>query len=120
MAFLEVQSIPDTLVTCWRQRTPLTEELPKVSLGGGCIAGDVEAWTDFSSAYMRTLAEFDAAGRFAGKDQLVFVYMLLTHAVAKPYRLVAATWFGNGGDPWMSFPVILGRRAAAHVDTRFV
>lgn len=120
MAFLEVRPIPESLVRCWQQSLPLSSGLPSVSLGGGCIAGDVAAWTDFSSAYVRMVAEFDAAGRFAGKDQLVFVYMLLTRAIAKPYRLIAATGFGNGGDPWMCFPVILGGKAPARLDGRFV
>jgi hypothetical protein len=120
IAFLEVDPIPDVFAEAWKQRAPLPEAIPRVTLGGGCIAGNKAAWADFSEVYVRTLQKFDKRNIFAGKDQIVYVYMLLMHAVAKPYTLVLAKGFGHGGDRWMSFPVMLGGRAQLLIDGRFV
>jgi hypothetical protein len=120
MAFLEVNPIPDVFGEAWKQHAPLPKALPNVTLGAGCIVGNKAAWTEFSAAYVRIVREFDATNRFAGKEQDMFTTMLLTRAISKPYQLVIAKGFGNGGDRWMSFPVMLGGRAQIMLDTRFV
>jgi len=120
MAFLEVDPIPDVFVEAWKQHKPLPESIPKVTLGGGCIVGNKAAWSEFSEGYVRTVHEFDQKNMFAGKDQIVYVYMLLMHVLAQPYILPAAVGFGDGGDRWMSFPVILAGRAHLLIDGRFV
>lgn len=125
MVFLEVKRIPDPFIAAWKQHRSITS-IPSITLGGGCIAGDVAAWSDFSAAYKRTVAELDVQRQFAGKDQGVFFRMLIGHATAKPFRLIVAAPFGRqddpfdkGGDPWMCMPVILGGKAPAHIDGRF-
>jgi hypothetical protein len=122
MHFLEVGRISDALVSGWRASAPLKEPIPSlaVTVGGGCIAGDIEAWADFSGTYTRAISTLNAAGTFVGKDQTVFVTMLLNRWVQKPYRLFAALPFAGGrGCRWMSGPVILGGMLPFVVDERF-
>ena len=92
---------------------------PSITLGGGCIAGDRAAWAAFSAGYLTMLDRFKERGWFAGKDQVVYFAMLMERSL--PFRLFFATRFGTPavGDPWMSFPVILGGATSAHIDTRF-
>jgi hypothetical protein len=120
LTFLEVSMIPESFVERWRFRQPVAWPVPSVTLGGGCIAGDRAAWTEFGAAYEATLADFDAAGRFNGKDQIVYFAMLMERKLAQPYRLLAARRFAGGsGDHWMCMPVILGGKEAAAIDHRF-
>lgn len=120
MTFLEVASIPEPIVATWKSTGKYTGPAPSISLGGGCIAGDAAAWQEFSRVYVRTLTEWDAVGRFNGKDQLVFFHMLVNSLTTLPFRLLRAHRFANGaGDHWMSMPVILGGKATAYIDTRF-
>ncbi len=118
MVFLEVARIPDSIVIAWKKGA-YTGAAPQITLGGGCIAGDAEAWTEFSRAYVKLLSEWDRVSRFGGQDQLVFFRMLMLHLTQKPFRLIHARTFGNGGDPWMSLPVILGGRIDGQIDPRF-
>lgn len=147
MTFLEVKPIPDNFINIWKNHLPVPLSLPSITLGGGCIMGDVAAWTEFSAGYKETLAQFDIQGRFAGKDQEVFFYMLIARVLSKPYRLVHGTSYWSPlspveapqllrrararlfatsqqknyttGDHWMSMPVILGGYALAIIDERF-
>jgi hypothetical protein len=120
LTFLEVNMIPDSFVERWRTQQPMVWPVPPVTLGGGCIAGDRKAWTEFGVAYEATLTEFDAAGRFNGKDQIIYFAMLMEHKTAQPYRLLAARRFAGGsGDHWMCMPVILGGKDNGIIDQRF-
>ncbi len=120
LAFLEVRPIPDMFVTRWTSHAGMIWPAPPVTLGGGCIAGDRTAWAEFGEAYEATIKEFDAVGRFAGKDQIVYFAMLIERKTSAPFRLVGAQVFANGtGDHWMSMPVILGEQAPAIIDNRF-
>jgi hypothetical protein len=121
ITFLEVVTIPDMYVDRWRNAKGLVWPVPPKTLGGGCIAGDRAAWTEFGAAYEATLAEFDAAGRFNGKDQTVYFAMLMERKTAQPFRLIKARPFGaNGsGNFWMSMPVFLGGQEASEIDMRF-
>jgi hypothetical protein len=120
ISFLEVNNIPAPCHDHWARkvRGPMPWPPPAVSLGGGCIAGDVGAWADFGKAYVKMLETFDERKWFAGKDQIVYLAMLIERATAKPFRLFRATAHG-GLDPWMSFPAILGGDAPADIDMRF-
>ena len=120
IAFLEVGNIPPAFHDHWarKARGPMPWPAPSVSLGGGCIAGDAAAWEDFGCAYLKMLETFDERKWFAGKDQIVYLAMLIERATEKPFRLFRATAHA-GLDHWMSFPVILGGDAPADLDTRF-
>jgi hypothetical protein len=116
--FLEVVRIPDGLASR-RGEVPMPYPPPSITLGGGCIAGDRAAWAAFSAGYTAMLDRFIERGWFAGKDQIVYLAMLMERVM--PFRLFSAIRFGDDarGDPWMSFPVILGGQAKANVDARF-
>jgi hypothetical protein len=119
MTFLEVRPIPQGIVDHWARAVKYTGPAPSITLGGGCIAGDAAAWSDFSQAYKEELSRFDAAGHFNGKDQIVFFMMLINRRVKQPYRLIHAQPFGSGGDPWMCMPVIFGGKVRPLIDKRF-
>jgi hypothetical protein len=120
LTFLEVSAIPETFVERWQKGERMLHPVPSVTLGGGCIAGDRDAWMDFGVAYEAMLAEFDAANIFNGKDQIVYFTMLMDRKVSAPFRLLHAQTFANStGDRWMSMPVILGGQAPIVVDNRF-
>jgi len=121
MTFLEISKIPDPYVLNWIEDKPLEYPFPKVTLGGGCIVGDAQAWTDFAEAYKTMLMEFALRGWFAGKDSDVYFAVLMEKKTV-PYRLFFAKPFGDPEVPgieWMSFPVILGGNLDAELDTRF-
>jgi hypothetical protein len=118
MVFLEVSRIPDSIVSAWKKGS-YNGPAPHVTLGGGCIAGDADAWAEFSRIYVMLLPEWDRVSRFCGKDQLVFFRMLASRLTQKPFRLIHARTFGNNGNPWMSFPVILGGKVDGQIDPRF-
>jgi hypothetical protein len=126
MTFLEIQRIPDSYVNDWVEKKVMAWPIPKATLGGGCIAGDEDAWLDFGEAYKQALMDFAVRGWFAGKDQTVFFTMLMERRVKNPYRLFFAQQFGskefnraNPGLEWMCFPVMLGGAMDAALDTRF-
>jgi hypothetical protein len=123
MTFLEVETIPDSYVNDWREKKEMVYPVPSVTLGGGCIAGDADAWLEFGEAYKNMLKEFVLRGWFAGKDQIVF-FTILMEQKTKPFRLFHARPFSVGGQvipgiEWMSFPPMLGGAIDAHLDTRF-
>ena len=124
MTFLEVKPIPEPYVDNWREGKPMEYPVPSVTLGGGCIAGDAAAWTEFGESYKEMLKEFLLRGWFAGKDQAVF-FAILMEKKTKPFRLFHAKAFGPPGQPavpgieWMSFPPMLGGVLDAPLDTRF-
>jgi len=123
MTFLEVDRIPDSYVNDWREKKEMVYPVPSVTLGGGCIAGDSDAWLEFGEAYKNMLKEFVLRGWFAGKDQIVF-FTILMEQKTKPFRLFHARPFSVGGQvipgiEWMSFPPMLGGAIDAHLDTRF-
>jgi len=125
MTFLEVATIPESYVDDWREGKPIAAgPLPQTTLGGGCIAGDAEAWNEFGEAYKTMLQEFVLRGWFAGKDPTVF-FAILMEKKTKPFRLFHAKTFGPPGQPtipgieWMSFPPMLGGVIDAPLDTRF-
>jgi hypothetical protein len=123
MSFLEVDRIPDEYVQDWLEKKPMKWPIPSVTLGGGCIVGDKDAWEDFGEAYKGMLQEYALRGWFAGKDQMVFFTMLMEHRLKKPYRLFHAKAFVNSpryaGIEWMCFPVMLGGAMDVPLDTRF-
>jgi glycosyltransferase involved in cell wall biosynthesis len=118
ISFLEVDRIPDNFVEDWKHSiVPFRWPAPNVTLGGGCIAGDIEAWKDFSTAYVSMLAKFEERGWFAGKDQIVYFAMCMEKVTRKPFRLFFPAY--GRIDHWMVFPVILGGDASANIDDRF-
>jgi hypothetical protein len=119
IVFLEVKAIPDSYLTAWKNGTTMNTLNVGTTLGGGCIAGDREAWADFGPAYERLLEDFDHAGLFAGKDQTLYFTMLMTRRCS-PFRLLLSQAFDEGrGDVWMSLPVILGGQAPVVVNPTF-
>jgi hypothetical protein len=120
ICFLEVERIPDSYVADWASSAPMKYPVPWTTVGGGCIAGDVAAWTDFSRAYLNMLDLFDKKGWFAGKDQVLYFTALMMRTTEKPYRLFYAKKFAEvSGIHWMSFPAILGGTVPAEIDMRF-
>ncbi len=120
LTFLEIVRIPDNYYLNWKNNIPLEYPLPLNALGGGCIAGDIEAWGNFCNAYISTLKELDSKNIFIGKDQGVFLTMLLNRKTRKPFKLILPVHFSNiSGIDWMSLPVILGGKADVKVDERF-
>jgi hypothetical protein len=121
MTFLEVDKIPDSYILNWVEDKPMEYPIPKVTLGGGCIVGDADAWREFGEVYKEMLKEFALRGWFAGKDSDIYFTMLMEKRIS-PYRLFFARPFGNTEIPgieWMSFPVMLGGNMDAELDTRF-
>lgn len=122
LCVFEVVTIPDEFV---RYLGSADDELmpkpPQNAIGGGCLAGDVEAWRDFGKAYGSTLRRMIASDQFAGKDQTVYFNLLITKATTKPFRIIRAKRFSSteAGNHWMSGPVILGGNLPADIDLRF-
>jgi hypothetical protein len=77
MTFLEINKIPDSYVLDWVEGKPVNYPFPKVLLGGGCIVGDAEAWTEFGEQYKEMLKEFALRGWFAGKETDIYFAMLM-------------------------------------------
>jgi hypothetical protein len=44
--------------------------------GGGVLAGDIDSWNTFTRNFMETLEIFHKSGRFYGKDQDLYRYMI--------------------------------------------
>ena len=121
MAFLELNKIPDSYVLNWVEDKPVEYPFPENTIGGGCIAGDAIAWTEFGEQYKDMLKEFALRGWFAGKETDIYFAMLMEKKV-QPYRLFYARPFGDievPGIEWMSFPVMLAGNLDAELDTRF-
>ena len=120
ITFLEVGDIPQSYVDRWQQNLPMQFPSPDVTLGGGCIAGDIAAWEEFGSAYERLILEFDKQGRFAGKDQILYFTILMNRKTVKPFRLLRAINFAAVPDIyWMSMPCILAGAVQSVFDERF-
>jgi len=120
ITFLEVGDIPQSYVDRWQQNLPMQFPSPDVTLGGGCIAGDIAAWEEFGSAYERLILEFDKQGRFAGKDQILYFTILMDRKTVKPFRLLRAINFAAVPDIyWMSMPCILAGSVQSVFDERF-
>lgn len=45
-------------------------------IGGGVLAGNIQAWTYFIDAYKRTLKIFEEKNMFIGKDQTLYKFMI--------------------------------------------
>lgn len=121
MTFLEINKIPDSYILDWVEGKPVEYPFPENILGGGCMVGDAEAWTEFGEQYKEMLKEFALRGWFAGKETDIYFAMLMEKKV-NPYRLFYARPFGDieiPGIEWMSFPVMLGGNLDAELDTRF-
>lgn len=121
MAFLELDRIPESFVNNWIESKPMEYPIPPITLGAGCIVGDIDAWKEFGEAYKDMLKEFALREWFAGKESDVF-FAILMEKKTKPFRLFHAKQFGNPlipGIEWMSFPPMLGGSIDAEVDTRF-
>jgi hypothetical protein len=121
MTLLEIQTIPESYVLDWIENKPMKTPIPELTLGGGCMVGDAEAWMEFGEAYKDMLKEFALRGWFAGKETSIYFAMLMEKRV-KPYRLFLAQPFGPTEIPgieWMSLPVMLGGNMDAELDTRF-
>jgi hypothetical protein len=120
MGFLEVDTIPQKYLDDWNEDKPVDYPYPNVTLGSGCIAGDIEAWLEFGEAYKNMLQEFAIRGWFAGKETDVFFAILMEKKTKLPFRLFHAKQFVNiPGIEWLSFPVMLGGNIEAVVDMRF-
>lgn len=119
MLFLEVARIPEPLVDVFLHRPgdPIERHYGD-ALGGGVIAGDHKAWEDFSRAYQQCCQEMHASHIFVGKDQSVFLAMLLHRKTTQPYRLVH-THSDHHTDQWMSMPAILSGSFPLVIDERF-
>jgi hypothetical protein len=121
LSFLEVDKIPESFVRDWEEEKPMMTPVPNVTLGGGCMVGDAQAWTEFGEVYKDMLKEFALRGWFAGKDQIVYFTILMERKAS--FRLFHAAKFGGDKAPegieWMSFPAILGGTVDAAVDMRF-
>lgn len=124
--FLEVKQIPDEIFAisetkqsgsggeiCYRMPYPP----PQNSLGGGCIVGTTAVWNKFHFEYLRMIEEFTKRNWFCGKDQTIFLALLLEKKCG--FRLFFPSSFAEGaGDLWMSFPVILGGQVPVCIDAR--
>jgi hypothetical protein len=121
LSFLEIEPIPESFVNDWKEGKPMMHPMPAMALGGGCIAGDAEAWEEFGDAYKGMLQEFIKRGWFCGNDRDVY-FAILMEKKTKPFRLFHAAKFGDvspAGIEWMSFPPMLGGVVDAALDTRF-
>jgi hypothetical protein len=121
MNFLEIRRIPQIYLDDWNESKPMVHPFPRNIIGGGCIVGDIDAWTDFGEAYKDMLKEFALRGWFAGSETDIF-FTILMEKKTKPFRLFHAREFGTPvitGIEWMSFPVMLGGMIDAPLDTRF-
>ena len=120
LSFLEVESIPKSFVDDWHEEKPMAHPIPKVCLGGGCIAGDAVAWEELGEAYKAMLQEFVVREWFAGNDRDIFFAIMMERKMR--FRLFYAKPFGDNAPPgieWMSFPPMLGGMLAAEEDMRF-
>jgi hypothetical protein len=55
-------------------------------IGGGVLAGDIQAWTGFRTSYLHTLNTFVDRGIFCGKDQTLYRYMIERNLV--PFQVI--------------------------------
>lgn len=65
-------------------------------IGGGVLAGDIQAWSGFRGAYLNTLNMFKDRGVFCGKDQTLYRFMIERKLI--PFQVVE-----TGGD-WGTLP----------------
>lgn len=81
--FRSPQNFPDGCK--FAERTPGIVQPGKTSIlsidhgtqyGGGVLAGDIDSWKTFSENFMETLEIFHKSGRFYGKDQDLYRYMI--------------------------------------------
>jgi hypothetical protein len=57
-----------------------------IHIGGGVLAGDIQAWAGFRTSYLDTLNTFVAHGIFCGKDQTLYRYMIQRNLV--PFQVI--------------------------------
>jgi hypothetical protein len=120
MLFLEVVPISHSLYTTWLSHDQVTFPIQNNTLGGGCIAGDISAWEDFSNAYIKTIRRIYSLGRFIGKDQHIFLIMLIERIIQKPYKLIiTSNVLKIPHAEWLSMPIFLGGKANIIIDPRF-
>ncbi len=124
MTLLEVERIPDEYIRAWIEAKPVEWPVPIVTLDGGCMVGDKDAWDEFSEVYKDMLQEFALRGWFCGVDKTVYFVAQMEDRFKKPFRLFFAEPFGPPkekytGIEWLSFPAILGGSVRAILDTRF-
>ena len=62
-------------------------------IGGGVLAGDIEAWSIFSKSFAETLQMFHDSARFYGKDQDVYRCMIQSNP--SKFIIVEARLWGN-------------------------
>jgi hypothetical protein len=55
-------------------------------IGGGVLAGDIQAWLGFRTSYLHTLNTFFDRGIFCGKDQTLYRYMIERNLV--PFQVI--------------------------------
>lgn len=55
-------------------------------IGGGVLAGDIQAWAGFRTSYLQTLNTFVAHGIFCGKDQTLYRYMIERNLI--PFQVI--------------------------------
>jgi hypothetical protein len=116
MALLEVEPIPASLVQVYWGGTRDPWSLPHLALGGGVLAGDPEAWSLFSREYQQLVVESHARGKFVGKDQDMFLQLLVERRVPMVLYKRQST---KHTTVWYSFLGILSGTLPALVDERF-
>lgn len=117
MTFLEISpQIDDKYVECWKN-SELICSAPEVSVGGGCIVGNMFSWKCMKTEYIKMLKNFQHFNMFAGKEQTVYFAMLITNKIK--FELIHSMPFGKNGCKWMSFPAILSGSIAPKKDLRF-
>ena len=117
ITILEIDNIPDSYYSNWINKQPIQYPLPNKAIAAGCMAGDISAWKNFSEEYVKMVHELDAKNIFNGKEQNVYLTLLLSNKLKQPFKLLLPS--SVGGDPWMSMPIILGGKAPAIFDNRF-
>lgn len=120
ITILEIYNIPHNYYLNWLNNLPINYPLPHNAIAAGCIAGDIKAWEDFSSTYVNLIHELDKKNIFVGKEQDIFLTMLLARKTKLPYKLIMPVKISEISEiEWMSLPVIFGGKAPAIIDTRF-
>ena len=65
----------------------------RACIGGGVIAGDIESWKLFSKSFADALEIFHRDGKFYGKDQDLYRYMIESHP--SNFTIVDAKLWGD-------------------------
>jgi hypothetical protein len=64
-----------------------------IHIGGGVLAGDIQAWAGFRTSYLHSLNTFVDHSIFCGKDQTLYRYMIERNQI--PFQVIETS--GNWG-----------------------